>query len=177
LSRAWGEDSDTEDDIEDTDSFRATARKKRETSLEFVQDTDSGKSLGVALVACLPLDQLSYRLQHLDHCGGGVAELVDPGEGGLLLATQRKFWEYMNAWHEEGSAFLKTIWHLLENEDSVINESRLRCLSLSAALWSRCELRLHITSSKPQLPLASQTDTALANCCIGLACSRNINIS
>lgn len=145
LARAWGDESESSSDSDDQDSFRAAAKKKRETTLQFVQDPTSAKLLGNALVACLPVDQLSYRLQHLDHAGGGVSELVDSSPAGLLISTQHKFWQYMNPWHARGSAFLETVWYFLDNgdlgQDEVMNDSRACCLSLSAAVWSRLELK------------------------------------
>jgi hypothetical protein len=129
------------------DSFHATAHQRKTASLDFVSDlTLAGQALGTSCVACLPIDRLSNRLQHLDHRGGGFSELTDASPKGLVNATLHHFWELMNPWYDsDHSSHLDSMWWHLEgmgiNRDSAIDQSRATCVGLAASVLSRLQLK------------------------------------
>ena len=118
----------------EADSFHATAHQRKTASLEFVSDLPvSGLALGISCVACLPIDRLSNRLQHLDHRGGAFAELTDASGKGIVISTQEHLWELLNPWYVSAhSSRLNSMWWHLEGmgveRNSVIDQSRATCV-------------------------------------------------
>ncbi len=152
LAEAWSAPDEEEEEEgegrEDVDSFRAAAAKKRATATEFVENPATAPLLGFALVACLPIDHLSYRLQHLDHQGGSMAELIDSGPRSILIKCQQNLWELLNSWHAPGEGacdLLESVMWFLRafgvEENVLLDDSRARCVGLCAAVWSRLELK------------------------------------
>lgn len=118
--------------------------------MSFLHDNVSKavEELGYAVVAVAPLDLLSHRLQHRDHTGGSVSELIDRSDNGLLLTTQATYWHLLNPWHPDcTSKELEALWWVLEGygkaRDASIADSRAVCLELTAAVWVRLELKYH----------------------------------
>ena len=129
LTRAWDEESEEDADDDQEESFRAVANKQRRAALEFVREVSSATTLGISLVACMPLDRLSFRLQHLDHAGSSLLELVDDSVKGPLMQCQHHLWEVLNPWHGTGSSNqLESVWWHLEglgaDMSSVYDDSR-----------------------------------------------------
>jgi hypothetical protein len=77
----------------DETSYHATANKRKAASIEYLVDNaaEASGELGLATIAVAPLDRLSHRLQHLDHKGGSMQELVDISEHGCLIAAQKEY--------------------------------------------------------------------------------------
>ena len=77
----------------DADSFHASVTQKKLSALEFHSGPDCARQLLTALIATVPCDHFSLRLQHLDFVGSSLSELVDRRPGNLLAKCQRKLWD------------------------------------------------------------------------------------
>ena len=126
----------------DTDSFHAQANKKKQAAVDFLTNPESAMTLGVAAVTIAPLDHLSFRLQHLDHQGGGCLELVDRSDGSPLLECQRAYWGLVNSWfaNAESSQLASLCWYF-DDTTHVQTTGMQACVGLVASVWVRLELQ------------------------------------
>ena len=104
------------------------------------------ETFGLAVVVIGPVDELSLRMQSLDHNGGSAAELINSTGAGLLKACQSQLWEAANAWHpSQKDLELDAVFHYLTGFGSDISEmqdaARGHCVRLAAAVWARFELK------------------------------------
>ena len=72
--------------------------------------------------------------------------MTDFSPRGILYTTQAHLWQLLNPWKpSEYSLALKSMWWHLggmgADRHSMINASRAACVGLSAAVWSRFELK------------------------------------
>ena len=141
LSRGGGVDDSDE-------SFQAECSRKKARCLEFCQDEqNSAKRLLSISICTMSADHLSLRLQHLDAKGGGLLELVDRRERGLLRHCQRWLFNTFN--HHMPSDYdgyvPAMLWHLRASEadENNIMEELLSCLASIGAAFFRFELRFH----------------------------------
>ena len=80
LTKAYGNDLDPAANQAEEGSFHVTAHQRKTTSLDFVNNQPaSAQAVGVALLCSQPIEDLSYRLQSVDHTGGSIIELTDTG--------------------------------------------------------------------------------------------------
>jgi len=148
LTKAYGNDLDPAANQAEEGSFHVTAHQRKTTSLDFVNNQPaSAQAVGVALLCSQPIEDLSYRLQSVDHTGGSIIELTDTRDTGLLISVQRSFWDTVNSWHADagrGKYFESFLWHMDgfgADRSAVLNEVRSTCLSMAAGVWNRLELR------------------------------------
>jgi hypothetical protein len=134
---------------DDESSFHVHANKRKAKSVTFCSDVQSAsEDLGIALVCTAPLQQLSYRLQHLDYKGGSLVELLNRGQDGILKRTQQMMWEISNSWYDSTrSRQTKAILHHLDRIGADTSRSRRKAreasTGLAAGTWCRLELRYH----------------------------------
>jgi hypothetical protein len=140
-ANAHGEDGGDDND------YHQHAHRKMVSATEFVNSPHTPSMLGLALVATIPADMLSNRLQHLDFGlgSGAIEELVEVGPASLLWKCQFKYWEMLNHWCESlGSQQARAIiWQLqgMDPETNVHDELLHVTVGMSAAIWCRFETR------------------------------------
>ncbi len=94
-------------------------------------------------VTTAPIDELSARLQRLDHAGGSVLEIISPR--GALHCCQQRLWAVVNAWQgraasaREGAA-VAAVWRHLEDVPRTMDCLRASVLNVGASVWARLEV-------------------------------------
>ncbi len=130
----------------DDDSYHAHCHKKVTSANAFVTGPQCGETLGFALVATLPIDHVSLRLQHLDAIGeGSVRDVTDMTDAGLLKRCMAKYYEIFN-FMEPSPLFSAghSLWWYLEgrmDQDTFCDMLRRFCVGLSAMAWARLEIK------------------------------------
>eukprot|EP00959_Pyramimonas_sp_CCMP1952_P169708 3545385-Pyramimonas_sp.AAC.1 len=113
---------------------------------QFIAGPQCGETLGFALVATMPIDHLSLRLQHLDaHGAGSIREVTDMTEHGLIRSCMAKYYDILNFTEpsslSDASSALR--WHLQREltEGKFCDMMRQFCVGLAAVVWSRFEIK------------------------------------
>ncbi len=126
----------------DENSWHAFVQKKVKQAVDFhVANRAEGKqALLVALLTTAPIDELSARLQKLDHVGGSVSEIISPK--GALHRCQKRLWTVANAWQmvSPDGATVAAIWRHLEDMPNSLDLLHASVLNVGASVWARLEV-------------------------------------
>ena len=141
---------------DDQDSYHVHCHKKMTAAREFIAGPKCGETLGFALVATMPIDHLSLRLQHLDaHGAGSIRELTDMCESGLIKSCMAKYYDILNFTVPSllSGASSSLWWHLQSvdlHEGTFCDMLRQFCVGLSAVVWSRLEIKRLWVLNRPR---------------------------
>ena len=139
----------SQDDANDNeaDSYHASVTKKKRTSWEFHAQPDCGRELLCAVITTTPCDLLSHRLQHLDHFGGSLSELVDRRPGNLLTKCQRTLWDITHwALPTERSGDVPALLWLDatgSSAENTVDKVNAMSAGLGATVFIRIEKKFH----------------------------------
>ena len=140
------------------DSYHAHCHKKMTAARQFIAGPTCGETLGFALVATMPIDHLSLRLQHLDaHGAGSIKEVTDMTEHGLTRRCMAKYYDILNVTEPTEGGFASELlrWHLQSEltEGKFFDKLRQFCVGLAAVVWSRFEIkRLWVSNHRRARP-------------------------
>jgi hypothetical protein len=109
-----------------------------------VEEDQSPETVCLAALATIPIDKLSARLQHLDHCGGSLAELTQ--EHGLLEQCQKQYFSLLQGLYPTHPDMRDRRFEALDQHLSSPAgfASRVRgiVLRLAAMVWGRMEVKV-----------------------------------